>query len=155
MTDPRRIIIMSRLALYDKGQGRIDQKADRLFRRDYIYRQNMWTRFYASMVVIIGLVCYWVYRFFTTDLDIFGTGMETILTQSLIILGITLLIFTVIGTIKATADYQAAQGRLRRYYKLLAHLDRISTESGPETAAAGEKVKPRASEEFRFSKHEG
>ena len=122
----RRIIIMSQLALYDKGQGRMDKKADRLFRRDYIYRQNMWSRFYASIVVVIGLICYWVYRYFTTDMDLFDLDLEPMLTQAAFILGATLLLVTVIGTIKATADYQSAQGRLRRYYKLLAHLDRIS-----------------------------
>ena len=116
---------MSQLALYDKGQGRADKKADRLFRRDYIYRQNMWTRFYASIVVVIGLICYWVYRYFTTDMDLFDLDLRSMLTQAVVVLGVTLLFFTVIGTIKATADYQRAQRYLRRYYKLLAYLDRI------------------------------
>jgi len=116
---------MSQLALYDKGQGQADKRADRLFRRDYIYQQNMWTRFYASIVVVFGLICYWVYRYFTTDMDLFNLDLETMLLQAVFILGVTLLIFTVISTIKATADYQAAQGRLRRYYKMLNHLDRI------------------------------
>jgi len=125
MADRRRIIIMSQLALYDKGQGQADKRADRLFRRDYIYQQNMWTRFYASLVVVFGLICYWVYRYFTTDMDLFNLDLETMLLQAAFILGVTLLLFTVVSTIKATADYQIAQGRLRRYYKLLTHLDRI------------------------------
>ena len=125
MVNPRRIIIMSQLALYDKGQGRADKKADRLFRRDYIYKQNMWTRFYASIVVVIGLICYWVYRYFTTDMDLFNLDLNSMLMQALFVLGVTLFIFTVIGTIKATADYQSAQGRLKRYYKMLDYLDKI------------------------------
>ena len=126
--DRRRIIIMSQLALYDKGQGRADKKIDRLFRRDYIYKQNMWTRFYATIVVVFGLICYWIYRYFTTDMDLFNLDLNPILTQAVIILGVVLLFYTVIGTIKSTADYQQAQKRLRKYYKLLAYLDRISNE---------------------------
>lgn len=130
MADPRRIIIMSQLAVYDKGHGPADKKADRLFRRDYIYRQNMWTRFYASIVILIGLICYWVYRYFTTDMDLFDLDLEPMLWQAAFILGVTLLFFTVISTIKATADYQNAQRRLKRYYKWLDYLDRISTKEG-------------------------
>ena len=120
---------MSQLALYDKGQGQIDKRADRLFQRDYIYKQNMWTRFYASVMVIIGLICYWTYRYFTTEMDLFDLDLGPMMTQAVFVLGVTLLFFTVIGTIKATADYQGAQGRLRRYYKLLAYLDRIKENS--------------------------
>jgi len=119
---------MSKLAVYDKGQGQTDKRADRLFRRDFIYRQNMWTRFYASIVAATGLVCYWVYRFFTTDMDVFNLDIDTMTSQGILVLGATLLIFTVVGTMKATADYQMAQSRLSRYYKLLNHLDRISAE---------------------------
>jgi len=119
---------MSQLAVYDKRHGLADKKTDRLFRRDYIYRQNMWTRLYASIVVIIGLICYWVYRYFTTDMDLFNLDLEPMLWQAAFVLGVTLLSFTVIGTIKATTDYQVAQRRLKRYYKLLDYLDRISTE---------------------------
>jgi hypothetical protein len=134
---------MSQLAVYDKGQGRADKKIDRLFRRDFIYRQNMWSRFYAAFVVGIGLICIWVYRFFTTDMDLFDLDLEPMMMEAVLALGVALLIVTVIGTIKGTADYQSAQGRLRRYYKLLAHLDRISAneESREQKNGAGASSK--------------
>lgn len=135
MVNRQKIIIMSKLAVYDKKLGQADRKADRLFRHDFIYRQNMWTRFYATVVVMIGLVCYWGYQFFTTDMDLFGLDFESMIRQAVMVLGATLVFFTVVGTIKATAEYQSAQARLSRYYKLLNHLDRLDERIRSEEAS--------------------
>ncbi len=55
----RKIIAMTKAALYDKDHGTTDKHVLRFFRQDYIYRRNMWTRVYAVIALICWYTIYW------------------------------------------------------------------------------------------------
>ena len=121
-----RIIIMSKLAVYDKNYGEKDRAAGKYFRTDYVYRKNMWTRFYVLVgcALIIGLYAlrqFVVVGYDLLDFDYFGQLMNIgifVLTM--------LVIYTLIGTKIYVSEYNRATRRLGNYLELIKLLNDMS-----------------------------
>ena len=121
-----RIIIMSKLAVYDKNYGEKDRAASKYFRTDYVYRKNMWTRFYvlAGCIMIIGIYALRlivVEGYDLLDFDYFGQLMNIgifVLTM--------LVVYTLIGTKIYVSEYNRANHRLGNYLELIKLLNDMS-----------------------------
>ncbi|MCL2874158.1 MAG: hypothetical protein FWE29_04420 [Defluviitaleaceae bacterium] len=120
-----KIILMTKLALYDRRFGKRDKKAACFFRHDYIYLKNMWTRFFVicGLVIIFGL--YWINIVFASGIDYFVENFVRHASFGLITMIIVCLIYTAVGSVKATAEYEKAMKRLAKYNLLLGKLDEM------------------------------
>ena len=123
MIDPQKIIIMTKLAIYDKENAERDLDADRFFRHDFIYRQNMWVRLYVLVGCFILLGFRVLHMLAIDQADLFLLDFRTVLIQLVFILIAIEAAYTVIGTIRFTMEYEKAQKRLRTYYALMDELD--------------------------------
>lgn len=88
MVDIERIKIMTRLATYEKGQGKKDIAMNRYSREDYIKYQMIWSSIAATVAFLIG--CF-LFLLLAIDWVIGLSG-----TASYIYLGATILILYII-----------------------------------------------------------
>jgi hypothetical protein len=149
MVNKNKITLMTRLALYDKHHGKADRAVFAYYRRDFIYRKNMWTRFCVGIGGVILLAVYWLHRIFIAGEDINVIAVQDMVTVSIrdyitvdiqrglldsfLFVVALLAVYTVIGTVQGTAQYYGVQKRLTRYNNMLKHLERMDA---PGTAAA-------------------
>ena len=120
-----KIILMTKLALYDKSFGKHDKKAACFFRHDYIYLRNMWTRFFVICGLAIIFVLYWINIVYTTGVESLIEDFYMHASFALVVMVIVCLVYTAIGSIKATSEYEKAMNRLSKYNLLLEKLDEM------------------------------
>jgi len=121
-----KIVIMAKLAVYDKNTGKDDWKDNVFFRQDYIYANNMRTRFFAFFGCLILTVFYILHIAAFQDTDIFSINIQAQAIRIIIFFALVLVAYTVIGTILYTAMYAQTQKRIENYFKLLDRLDEIN-----------------------------
>ena len=133
-----RIIIMSKLAVYDKNYGEKDRAANKYFRTDYVYRKNMWTRLYVLMGCLLIVGVYALRIFVVEGQDL----LEVDYFSELISIGLftlaTLIIYSLIGTKIYVSEYNRSQRRFGNYLELIKHLN--------ETSYDGTQPDPKLSE---------
>jgi len=133
MHNKEKIILMAKLAVYDKNIGKEDWKDDVFFRQDFIYSSNMKTRFYIFFGCIILTVFYFLHRSSFHDINLFTIDYLTEARNLLIFFAIVLVTYTVIGTIIYTARYVQMQKRIMQYFELLDKLDDINEQEAAST----------------------
>jgi len=121
--DKDKILLMAKLAVYDKHNGKSDHRDDEFFRQDYIYANNMKTRLYAFFGCIIVTIFYILHIASYHETDIFSINYFTEALRIGSFFVIVLVGYTVIGTVLYTARYVQLQKRLEEYYSLLKQLD--------------------------------
>lgn len=126
MCDKKKIIIMTKLAVYDKNFSEEDMRNDRYFRHDYIYKKNMRNRIFVFIGCIIVILLNMLHRIIYGSLDIYALNYTVELTKIVLFFAVMLIAYTVIGTIIFTADFHKSQKRLEKYFKLLDKLDRYT-----------------------------
>ena len=131
MVNKNKIIIMSKMAVYDKRYGANDRAVFSYFRRDYIYRKNMWTRLCVSMGSVFLLGTYWLYQIFIYGVDIHELDIQQSVTDSVLFLLAVMALYTMIGTIQGTHQYHIVQKRMERYMNMMQKLDRIPEAQDP------------------------
>jgi hypothetical protein len=135
MVSKQKIILMTKLAMYDKRHGDADRAAYAFFRRDYIYRKNMATRFCVGVGAGILLAVYWLNRVFflgedLMSLDFVRAGIDA----GLFVLAV-MAVYTVLGTMQGTRQYYLVQKRMNTYMAMLKRL----TEPPPERPERSER----------------
>lgn len=123
---------MTRLAVQDKNYGEKDRKINGYFKHDYVYKKNVWTRISAAVGCVIILALYWLYKILIDGIDVFTLNFNRELTWSLIIVVFFMLVYTLIGTIIASAEYTASEKRLKRYFNLIRRLDKLCEAAPPD-----------------------
>ena len=125
MISKKRVIMMTKLALYDRQYGSRDKKDNLYYRHDYIYRKNMWTRLCASIGAAIILAVYWIYQIFALNKSFLEIDYKQAgITAATFVLAV-MAVYTILGTIRETAQYAKGQRRLKNYMRMLYMLDRI------------------------------
>ena len=125
MVGKQKILLMTKLAVYDKHDGPSDRAANDYFRHDYIYRKNLGTRLAVGIGGLIILAFYWLRVIFIDGADVFEMYFQTYITNSVVFLLALLAFYTLVGTIKGTRDYFLVQKRLEKYDRIVKHLERI------------------------------
>ena len=119
MIDKEKIVLLTRLAIYDKHMSESDKKVNQYFLHDYIYSRNIRTRFFAfigSLIVILFMV---MHRVFIEEVDIFALDYRKEITEIVIFIVIVLVLYTVIGGLQAAVAYKTSQKRIKAYLEVL------------------------------------
>ena len=135
MTDKKKIILMTKLALYDKSHGDSDRAVFSYFRSDYIYRKNLWTRLCVSLGAAIVLAVYWLHKIFIIGEDLLTIDIQQGAWDSVLFLGAVIAFYTLAGTVQGTRQYYLTQKRMTRYWNMLQHLKRVPEAEQEEEAA--------------------
>ena len=125
MVNKNRIILMAKLAVYDKRYGEADRAVFSYFRRDYIYRKNMWTRMSVAVASAFLLGLYWLHQIFIYGIDIQELDIQQSVLDSVLFLAAVLAVYTLIGTIQGTHQYHLIQKRMERYLAMLKKLENM------------------------------
>lgn len=125
MLNKNKIILMTRMAIYDKHHAEADRAVFSYFRRDYIYRKNMWTRMCTAIGATILLALYWLHQVFIYGIDLQELDIRQSVLDSLLFLIAVMALYTLVGTIQGTAQYHQVQTRMERYLSMLQRLERI------------------------------
>ena len=124
MINKNKIILMAEMAVYDKRHGVTDRAIFSFFRRDYIYRKNMWTRASVAVGSILLLLVYWLHQIFVYGLEIQEIDVQSGMLDSILFLVAIVAFYTLIGTIQGTHQYHQVQKRMERYLSLVQMLER-------------------------------
>ena len=116
---------MAQMAVYDKRHGITDRAVFAYFRRDYIYRKNMWTRLCVSAGAAFCLGVYWLHQIFIYGIDIHEIDIQQSVTDSVLFLLAVMALYTMIGTIQGTHQYHGVQKRMERYMGMIEKLEQI------------------------------
>jgi len=120
-----KIIIMTKLAVYDKKYGEQDKLANEMFYRDYVYRRNFLLRTFAGVGCIIPATIYLLVLVLSEDMDFFNFDFVGYGINIFIITVAIMLFYTIIGTIIATKEYKNIKIRLQKYFGLIKKLEEI------------------------------
>ncbi len=123
MIDKDKIILMTKLALYEKKHGLADSHINHFFLSDYVYLKNSWTRFCVFLGCIILLAVDWMHKILNLQTDIFGLDIKAELIDNLTFIAVVLAAYTIIGTQRAIVEYNAAQRRISQFLDLLSRLN--------------------------------
>ena len=138
MINKEKIILMTKLAVYDKNFGDSDKNAGSFFRHDYIYWKNFRARLSALFGCAIIAAAYVLDLIVIKDTDLFDIDYKQeglkILTFVIIVLAIT----TFLNSIKATREYSAIEKRVASNLEYTKKLDRISAGTAEEIPTEGD-----------------
>lgn len=128
MINEQRVILMTRLASYEKGEGRKNVKIGNYFRSDYIAIQVLKAVISATLAFGIVFAMYILYDFeaFMLDLykiDLFAFARNVIIYYAVFVLGYGILTYIV-----CTWRYARAKKSLRIYYHNLKKLGSMYNE---------------------------
>lgn len=132
MLNNDRIRLMTKLAVYESKEGKEDLRLSKYYKTDYVRYQIIKSIICATIgyALILLLIVFYKSEYLigkavTLDYKTIGTY----------ILGIYIIIAVVYGfgsAIGYSIKYDSSRKKLRRYYKLLNHLDKIYNEETPE-----------------------
>ena len=128
--DRQKIILMSKLASYDKYHAKGDRRKTEFFRHDYVYRQNLTARFYTLIGSIIVVLFYFLHRMVIDHLDFLD--IESLITDLIISAAFIILVqllYSLLGFVIHSRDYNASADRIEEYtenMKALAKLDSLN-----------------------------
>ena len=123
MSNEKKIITMTKLALYDKHEGPADRAASEYFRHDYIYKKNLGTRLAVGLGGILLLLIYWLQVIIIDGADILEMDVRQHLVDSIVFLVALLALYSLIGTIQGTREYYLLHKRLDKYHHNIKQLE--------------------------------
>lgn len=128
MINEQRVILMTRLASYEKGEGKKNVKIGNYFRSDYIAIQILKAVISASLAFGIVFALYVLYDFetFMQDLykiDLFAFARNIVIYYAAFVLGYGILTYIV-----CTWRYAKAKKSLKVYYHNLKKLGSLYNE---------------------------
>ena len=136
MIDKEKIVLLTRLAIYDKHMSESDKKINNYFLHDYIYARNLRTRFFAFIGSMIIILFYMMHRIIIEEIDIFALDYQKELTDIVIFIVIILVFYTIISSIQAAVTYKTSQKRIKAYLEVLkkAGMEKDTQERASEEA---------------------
>ena len=128
MVNEERVILMTRMASYEAGEGKKNIKIGDYFRTDYLSKQLLKSLIFSTISFVIGLVLYVLYNFdyllenvYKIDLLALGKKMLT----GYIVL---VVVYGLITYIVYAFRYRNARKNLKTYYGNLKKLSSMYSE---------------------------
>jgi len=137
MADKEKIVLLTRLAVYDSRMSDSDKKINNYFLHDYIYAKNIRTRFFAFLGAVILVFFYALYRIFIEKTDIFTLDYVKELTVIVVFIVFVLVFYTAVGGLQAAFQYNASQKRINAYLDVL----KKTGEMGKDNRSPDERAK--------------
>ncbi len=128
MVNNRKVRLMTRLAIYEKGEGKEDLKLNKYFRRDYL-RARMLGSFVAvtvGFVFTVGLVILYNMDFFVSN----AVNIDyMLLMKQLVAVYVMLLVIGVMASLVfGMLHYNHSRNKLGKYFRMLRRLRSIYNE---------------------------
>ena len=132
MIDEKKIILMTKLAIYEKNNIKQDKKKTDYFVEDYVYINNLRTR--LSITVIMGTVAVVGAIMKFSEILIFPMSLEELIAEYLMVYIVPWLVLMIIYTFISTLVYGKIHYKAKRNYKnyinLMKQLDRYEASKG-------------------------
>ena len=122
MLNEERVILMTKLASYEAGEGKKNVAIGSYFRSDYIGWQVLKSIISASIACVVGFAMYIFYDFEVFMMDIYKMDLLEFCKNVLIWYAVVVGAYAVISYIVYTYRYSKARKSLRLYYKNLRKL---------------------------------
>jgi magnesium-transporting ATPase (P-type) len=146
--EEKSIILMAKLASYEKEHGEKDRKMAEFFRHDYVYRRNVATRFFTLLGSFIVALFYFMRRIIIERLDILDLTGEVVndLIKTAIFIVLMQVAYTLIGFWAHAREYNAAQGRINEYFENIDTLSRMKEMNEAKNTKSKADARGRAGE---------
>lgn len=128
MLNEERVILMTQMASYEKGEGRKNVKIGNFFRSDYIAIQTIKSVIAATIAFAIVFALYVLYDFETFMLDLYKMDLFAFAQNVLIYYAVALLGYAVLTYIICSWRYAKAKKSLKCYYHNLKKLNSFYNE---------------------------
>ncbi len=122
MLNEERVILMTKLASYEAGEGKKNVAIGSYFRSDYIGWQVLKSIISASIAFVVVFAMYIFYDFEVFMMDIYKMDLLEFCKNVLIWYAVVVGAYAVISYIVYTYRYSKARKSLRLYYKNLRKL---------------------------------
>lgn len=126
MIDENKIHYMTKIAMHKKKYNDKDIKLDNYYRSDYIYKKNIFNRFWVIIGLFFVAILAVLDIVFVKQTDIFSIDYKKFGIEVAAIALIVLVIYSFIGMIKYGIEYDLAEKRLKQYRILVRDLERYN-----------------------------
>ena len=139
MINIRKTLLMTKLALYETGEGREDIRLSKYYKTDYVRLQILKTVLAVTIGYILILLMVGLYKSEyliaeAVNLDYRAIGI------TVLVIYIILLTIYIVGTIIGySIKYDLSRGKLTRYFRLLNIMKKIYREEEGSEAAVEEE----------------
>ena len=116
MLNEERIILMTKLASYETGEGKKNAAISKYFRSDYIGAQVIKSIISATIAFFVVFALYILYDFETFMLDIYKMDLFVFAKNILKAYAVVVIGFAVLTYIVYTYRYSKAKKSLKNYY---------------------------------------
>jgi len=128
MVNEERVILMTRMASYEAGEGKKNIKIGDYFRADYLGKQILKSLIFSTLSFVVGLALYAFYNFEDLmeniyKMDLLAEGKK-ILTGYIVFVVVYGLITYIVYSIR----YRSARKNLKTYYGNLKKLSNMYSE---------------------------
>lgn len=125
MLNEERIILMTKMASYEKNEGRKNVAIGKYFRSDYIAMQVLKSVLSATIACGILFALYIFYHFETFMQDIYKMDLLVFVKNILIGYGASVASYGVLAYFVYSVKYSKAKKSLKRYYNNLKKLNAL------------------------------
>lgn len=125
MASKEEIIVMSKLAIYDKNYGENDKKINALYYRDYVYRKNFYARSLALLGSLIIIMLYASNILLNEEIDLFLIDFRSIAITAVKFIAALMVLYTVVGARISTVEYRKVKRRIKSYFLLIKSLEEL------------------------------
>ena len=125
MLNEERIILMTKLASYEAGEGKKNTAIGKYFRSDYIGVQVIKSILSATIAFAIGFGLYILYDFETLMMDIYKMDLFVFAKNVLMIYFAVVAVYAVLTYVIYTYRYSKAKKSLKNYYGNLKRLSAL------------------------------
>ena len=128
MINEERIILMTKLASFEKNKGKRNEAVGRFFRNDYISRQVIWSAISITLAFLIVLGVGVLYNFEGFMANIYRMDMMQFVRQIVFWYLVVMLSYVLLSFILYTYRYRKARRGLKIYYANLKKLKALYAE---------------------------
>lgn len=125
MLNEERVILMTKMASYEEGEGKKSMSLGRYFRGDYISIQLLRAFFCSTIAYLLGFGLYVLYDFETLIADIYKMDLFVFAQNIIIWYAVFVVGYCVITYAICTYRYARAKKSLKLYYHNLKKLDSL------------------------------
>lgn len=130
MLDEEKIRWMTRASIYEKREGRKDLRRNEYFLGDYVRINLLKNLVSVTVAYILLLGLYVLYKM--EDIFAMAANLQlmVLLKEILLIYLILVIIYTGVGIIFYAWQYQTSLKRVKKYYRILRHIDKCGEKDG-------------------------
>ena len=125
MINEEKVILMTKLAAYEAGEGKKNTAIGKYFRSDYIGVQVIKSILCATIAFAIGFGLYILYDFETLMMDIYKMDLFIFAKNVLMIYFAVVAVYAVLTYVIYTYRYSRAKKSLKNYYGNLKKLSAL------------------------------